>query len=64
MDRTGIFAVGASLVLLSALHMLNAPNYTIVVPVALFVLGVAKLLMSRPANGDAIDPSFSHSTKA
>ncbi len=48
MDRIGSFAVVAALVLLSALHIVSAPNYLNIVPIMLLVVGAIRLATVRP----------------
>lgn len=50
MDRLGSIALVASLVLLSALHMLSAPMYLNALPALLFFGGLARLALARKAS--------------
>lgn len=63
MDRIGIFAMGAAFVLASALHMVGAAGWLIVVPVALFVVGAVRLLVMREAHDGRADLSRSSVTE-
>ena len=55
MNRIGIFAATAALVLLSALHMLNAPNYWIAFPAIMFGYGLLRLLRTSSPASDELD---------
>lgn len=62
MDRIGIFAMGAALVLASALHMMAVPTWLVALPMALFVAGVVRVLVVGGA--DDTRPKLSRSTAA
>ncbi len=49
MDRIGSFAVVAALVLLSALHIVSAPNYLNLIPAVLGIFGLVRLATTRSA---------------
>jgi hypothetical protein len=64
MDRTGSFAVGAALVLFSALHIVSAPDYLNILPAAALLYGIFRLASKRNIAGTPIDEELSFAPPA